>query len=66
MEDFRAHAATASLQQSVANMEDGDGTAGNFMRFAKRTRLTGDDVAAPAGLPDAQVCLPSKSNDRVG
>ena len=39
IDSFRQRAVAASLRQSVAGIEVGDGTAGNFLRFARRTQL---------------------------
>ena len=48
VDEFRAQTATAGLQKSVAAMEDGAGTAGNFMRYARHTRLTSEEATVPA------------------
>ena len=47
VEALRSRAVAASLQQSVAGMQAGEGTAGGFLRFARRTIVRGDGTSVP-------------------
>lgn len=64
LQRFQQQAVAASLRQSVMGIEEGNGTAGNFFRIARRTHLARAATLDSSAVPPAPEPLRNASSLR--
>lgn len=63
---LRNQAVTASLQQSVADLQSGEGSAGAFLRFARRTIVRDDRGASRTGTEAQSTTMEMQPQELLG